>query len=369
METSQPLLQTYSLGDLQLTNRVVMAPMTRSRANNEGHTPVDLHVEYYRQRAGAGLIISEGAQVSERGVGYINTPGIHTEEQADAWKKVTDAVHEKGGKIFVQLWHCGRISHPKFHEGEKPLAPSAVNPDVKVFTQDGQEPTAAPKEMSIQEIQETVQEFRHASQMAKNANFDGIELHAANGYLFQQFFNSKSNLRTDDYGGNIPNRARFFFEVLEACAEIWPENRIGCHFTPSLNDKNGITATEETIPTFDYIIDKLNAYNLAYVHLSEPFNDVSSISYLETEVAKHYRPIYKGTLIANKGFNRESGNKIIENGYADLVSFGKLFISNPDLPERFSNNWPTTEWDRETFYTTGPKGYTDYPAFEKKDES
>lgn len=346
-----------------------MAPMTRSRADNKHNAPTDLHVKYYSQRAGAGLIISEGSQVSSRGVGYIHTPGMHTEEQVSGWKKVTEAVHEKEGKIFAQLWHCGRISHPKFHDGERPLAPSAVNPGTKVFTPDGLEPTTEPKEMTIQEIHETVQEFRHASEMAKKAGFDGVEIHSSNGYLFHQFFNENSNLRTDDYGGSIPNRARFFFDVLEAIGEIWPENRIACRFNPSLNGAFGITATDESIATFDYIMEKLNAYDLAYVHLSEPASDVSHIDYLVTNVAKHYRQIYKGTIMANKGFTQEKGNKILENGYADLVSFARLFVSNPDLPERFRNNWPVADWDTETFYTQGSKGYTDYPVYQKEKKS
>ncbi|MCM4155895.1 alkene reductase [Gramella sp. AN32] len=363
---NQPLLQSFQLGDIELKNRVIMAPMTRNRANNDGNTPTDLHVEYYRQRAGAGLIITEGSQVSSRAVGYINTPGIYTEEQVAGWKKVTEAVHKEGGKIFCQLWHCGRISHPKFHDGEKPLAPSAVNPEEQVFTPDGQESTQEPKEMTVQEIQETVQEFKHAAEMAKNAGFDGVEIHSSNGYLFHQFFNKNSNKRTDDYGGDKANRARFFFDVLEAITEIWPENRIGCRFNPSLNGVFGITATEDSIETFDYIINKLNAYDLAYVHLSEPFTDVSDIDYLVSEIAKHYRPIYHGNLMINGGFDQESGNAVIENGNADLVSYAKLFISNPDLPNRFENNWPMAEWDNDTFYTPGKKGYTDYPAYEEE---
>lgn len=368
-QANQPLLEPYKTGDLQLKNRVVMAPMTRSRADNKHNAPTDLHVKYYSQRAGAGLIISEGSQVSSRGVGYIHTPGMHSEEQVAGWKKVTEAVHEKDGKIFAQLWHCGRISHPKFHDGERPLAPSAVNPGIKVFTPDGMEPTTDPKEMSIQEIHETVQEFRHAAEMAKKAGFDGVEIHSSNGYLFHQFFNKNSNLRTDDYGGSIPNRARFFFDVLEAISEIWPENRIACRFNPSLNGAFGITATDECIATFDYIMEKLNAYNLAYVHLSEPATDISHIDFLVNDVAKHYRPIYKGTIMANKGFNKETGNRILEHGYADLVSFARLFVSNPDLPERFRNNWPLADWDSETFYTQGSKGYTDYPAYKKEEKS
>ncbi|MDX1761820.1 MAG: alkene reductase, partial [Christiangramia sp.] len=344
----------------------VMAPMTRSRADNEDKVPTDMHVEYYSQRAGAGLIISEGSQVSTRAVGYVHTPGIHTPEQKEAWKKVTDAVHEKDGKIFIQLWHVGRISHPKFHNGERPLAPSAVNPKSKVYTPEGFEETTEPKAMSIQEIQETVQEFKHAAQMAKDAGFDGIEIHSSNGYLFHQFFNKNSNQRTDDYGGSIPNRARFFFDVLEAVAEVWPENRIGCRFNPSLHNSFGITATEDSIATFDYIVEKLNAYDLAYVHLSEPFTDVSDVPYLETEIAKHYRKIYKGTLMINHGFDKESGNRVIEDGHADLVAYGKLFISNPDLPKRFKNNWPIADYDKDTFYTQGKKGYLDYPAYEEE---
>ncbi|PTX42098.1 N-ethylmaleimide reductase [Christiangramia gaetbulicola] len=362
----QALLEPYKLGNITLKNRVIMAPMTRSRADNDENKPTDMHVEYYTQRAGAGLIITEGAQVSERAVGYVNTPGIHTQEQVEGWKKVVDAVHEKDGKIFIQLWHVGRISHPKFHNGNKPLAPSAVNPNSKVYTPECFEQTTEPKEMSIQEIHETIQEFKHAAQMAKGAGFDGVEIHSSNGYLFHQFFNKNANQRTDDYGGSIQNRARFFFDVLDAITEVWPENQIGCRFNPSLHKSFGIVATEESIETFDHIIEKLNAYDLAYVHLSEPFTDVSDVPYLVTDIAKHYRKIYKGTLMINNGFDRESGNKVIEDGDADLVAYAKLFISNPDLPERFKNKWPIAEYDEDTFYTTGKEGYTDYPAYEEE---
>jgi N-ethylmaleimide reductase len=367
MKEEQPLLQSYQMGDLTLNNRVVMAPMTRNRADNKENAPTDLHVEYYKQRSSAGLIITEGSQVSQRAVGYINTPGIHTEVQVKAWHKVTKAVHEQDGKIFIQLWHCGRISHPKFHNGEKPLAPSAVNPNIKIITPDGEEDSVEPKAMSVSEIKETVQEFKNAAKKAKDAGFEGIELHSSNGYLFHQFFNSNSNIRIDEYGGNIPNRARFLFEVIEAVCEIWPENRIGVRLNPSLNNGAGIIATKETIPTFDYIVEKLNAYDLAYLHLSEPFTDVSEIDYLEPDIAKHYRPIYQGTLMINSGFDQEEGNKVIKEGTADLVSFAKLFISNPDLPERFKAHAPLAEWDSDTFYTPGKKGYTDYPSLEKKD--
>ena len=369
METSQPLLQSYKMGNILLKNRVVMAPMTRNRADNKGNVPTELHVKYYAQRAGAGLIITEGSQVSERAVGYINTPGIHTEDQVEGWEKVTEAVHKKDGKIFLQLWHCGRISHPKFHNGEKPLAPSPVNPNTQAYTPDGFEDTVEPQEMTLPEIKETVQEFKRASQNAKEAGFDGVEIHSSNGYLIHQFFNANSNIRKDEYGGSIQNRARFFFEIIEAVGEVWDENCIGVRLNPSLNNAFGITATRETIPTFDHIINKLNAYDLAYLHLSEPFTDVSDIDYLVPEIAKHYRPIYNGTLMINGGFNQEKGNKVIKEGNADLVSYAKLFLANPDLPERFAKNAPLNEWDEDTFYTPGAKGYIDYPSLaEQKEE-
>jgi N-ethylmaleimide reductase len=220
--------------------------------------------------------------------------------------------------------------------------------------------------MSVANIKQTVLDFKHAAENANRAGFDGVEIHGSNGYLIHQFLNKNANIRTDDYGGSIENRARFFFEILEAISEVWPENRIGVRFNPSLNDAFGITASEESIATFDHLIEKLNAYDLAYLHLSEPFTDVSQIDYLETNIAKHYRPIYKGKLMINADFDQESGNKVIDEGNADMVSFAKLFISNPDLPERFSKNAPLAEWDEDTFYTPGPKGYTDYPEYDSE---
>ncbi len=366
MKENQALLESYDLDGLKLNNRVIMAPMTRNRADNDKNAPTSLHVEYYKQRSGAGLIITEGSQISERAVGYINTPGIYTEAQTEGWKKVTTAVHEEGGKIFVQLWHCGRMSHPKFHDGDKPLAPSAVNPNEKSYTPDGFEDTVEPKAMTLVEIKETIQEFKKAAQNAKDAGFDGVEIHSSNGYLIHQFFNENANTRTDEYGGSIQNRARFFFEVIDAINEVWDESRIGVRLNPSLHKAFGIIATEETIPTFDYIVEKLNAYNLAYLHLSEPFTDVNNVDFLVSEIAKHYRPIYKGTLIINGGFDKEKGNKIIKEGHADLVAYAKLYISNPDLPERFKRNAKLNEWNEDTFYTPGAKGYTDYPVLEEE---
>ena len=361
MSKEQNLLQTFDLKGLHLKNRVIMAPMTRSRATNDENKPMDIHATYYRQRASAGLIIAEGSQVSPRGVGYVNTPGIHSKEQVEGWKKVTQAVHEEGGKIFLQLWHVGRMSHPDFFDGDKPLAPSAINPNSKSYTPDGFKETGTPKEMTREEIMLTVQEFKTAGKNAMDAGFDGVEIHSSNGYLIHQFFNNSSNQRTDDYGGSNENKARFFFEIIDAIKVFVPENRIGVRLNPSLHGIFGMEADEETIPIFEYIVNRLNDYDLAYLHLSEPFNDVSEHDFLVKNIAKHFRPIYKGNLMINAGFNQESGNKVIEEGNADLVAYGKLFISNPDLPVRFEKNAPLADWDEDTFYTPGEKGYTDYP--------
>lgn len=361
MNKSQELLQSYNLNGLKLPNRVVMAPMTRSRAANSENRPTEnLHGTYYAQRASAGLIISEGSQVSEEGVGYINTPGIYTKEQVEGWKKVTKEVHEAGGRIFIQLWHVGRMSHPDFHNGNLPLAPSAINPEQKSYTPDGFKDTVTPKEMSIEEIHQTVQDFKNSAKNAMEAGFDGVEIHSSNGYLLHQFFNGTSNHRTDEYGGSIENRAKILFEVIDAIKEVMPENKIGLRLNPSLHNVFGMTMDKETIPTFDYIIEKLNNYDLAYLHLSEPFSDVSDIPYAETEIAKRYRPIYRGTIIINGGFDQEKGNKVIAEGNADLVAFGKPYISNPDLVERFEQNIPLTDWNEDTFYTPGKEGYLDY---------
>ncbi|MFV0543620.1 MAG: alkene reductase [Marinicella pacifica] len=360
----QPLLTEYKIGDIKLNNRVVMAPLTRSRADNPGKVPNDLMVEYYSQRASAGLIISEGSQISERAVGYINTPGIHTDEHVKGWRKVTDAVHAKGGKIFCQLWHMGRMSHPDFHNGELPLSASAINPNSQSFTPEGFKDTVTPKAMTIDEIKQTIADYGRAAKNAMAAGFDGVEIYSSNGYLLHQFFSRTSNVRTDDYGGSKENRAKILFEVIDEINKHIPEDRIGLRLNPSLHDIFGMTLDEESIPTFDYIVNKLNDYDLAYLHLSEPFNDVSDVPHAETNIAEHYRPLYKGTLMINAGFNQERGNQVVAEGLADLVAFGKLFISNPDLVERFAANAETARWDEDTFYTPGAKGYTDYPKYE-----
>jgi len=357
----QPLLEKLQLGNITLQNRVVMAPMTRSRADNPENAPFDIHAEYYRQRATAGLIITEGSQISSKAVGYVNTPGIYTEAQIEGWKQVTKAVHDEGGKVFIQLWHVGRISHPDFHNGELPHAPSAINPGAKSFTPKGFKDTVTPKEMTLEEIKQTILDFKNAAKNAMEAGFDGIEIHASIGYLLHQFFSRTSNVRLDEYGGSIENRARILFEILEEIKEVMPENQVGIRLNPSLHGIFGMTMDEESIPTFDYIIEKLNEYDLAYLHLSEPFNDVSDVPHAVEQIAHRYRPVYKGTLMINAAFDQEKGNQFILEGLADAVAFGKPYISNPDLVARFEQNAALAEWDTDTFYTPGEKGYTDYP--------
>ncbi len=356
------LLSPFSLAGLELKNRMVMAPMTRSRSDNEGNVATDLTAKYYAQRATAGLIITEGTFVSKKAVGYINVPGIYSAPQVEGWKLVTKAVHEKGGKIFAQLWHVGRLSHPDLLNGELPHAPSAVNPGAQAFTTDGFKDTVVPKEMTIAEIKQTIQDFTNGAANAVIAGFDGVELHAANGYLFHQFFNGISNQRTDEYGGSIENRSRILFETLDALKGVIPYNRVGVRLNPSLHGLFGMMVDQLTIPTFEYIVNRLNDYGLAYLHLTEPFTPVDNVPFAVTEVAKHFRPKFEGTLIINKGFNKETGTTVLEEGDADLVAFGVPFLANPDLVKRFELDAPLNQPDQQTFYTPGATGYIDYPA-------
>lgn len=360
------ILQPYKSKNLHLQNRVVMAPMTRSRADNKEQVANEIMVEYYKQRASAGLIISEGLHISQDAIGSINVPGIYTEDQINSWKHVTQAVHEKNGIIFSQLWHVGRISHPDILGGNLPLAPSAINADFKTFTNKGFAKTATPKAMTLKEIERTICNFQEAAINAINAGFDGVELHAANGYLFHQFFAKCSNIRKDEYGGSIENRARFLFDVLDKLREKISLSKVGVRISPSLNNTFGIVTDDETVEIFEYIVSKLNDYDLAYLHISG-FSQDNEKNSLETvlETAKHYRELYKGTYIINKGFTRDTANQAIEEGVADLVSFGELFISNPDLVKRFEKNILLNVADKKTYYTQGAKGYIDYPSLKE----
>ena len=359
------LLEPASIGGMPVKNRVIMAPMTRSRCDNPEFLTTELHVEYYKQRAGAGLIITEGTVVSPQGRGYINTPGIYSERQTAAWKNVTEAVHQEGGKIFIQIWHVGRISHPDFQDGKLPAAPSAVNPKQKVFTSKGLTDTQTPKALRGDEIKQIVNDFKKAGENAAKAGFDGVEIHSSNGYLFHQFFSSQSNKRTDKYGNSIENKARFFFEVIDALKEVMPENKIGVRLNPMMHGMQGIDVDENTVPVFDYVIKRLNDYTLAYLHLSRPVK-VLNEPYFIQDVIGRYRKMYKGFLIANWNYDKDSAEKELAEGRADAVAFGRYFISNPDLVKRFEHNAALTEADQDTFYTPGPKGFTDYPAYDFK---
>ncbi|MBB2144479.1 alkene reductase [Pedobacter sp. LMG 31464] len=361
MET--PLIfEPYSLNGLTLNNRIIMAPMTRSRSANPENVATELTALYYKQRASAGLIITEGTFISKEAVGAVNVPGIYSNEQIQGWKLTTDAVHQQGGKIFAQLWHTGAYSHPDLHDGEKPLAPSDVNPGQQVFTAQGFKPSEVPKPMSHDDIKRTVADFKQAAINAFEAGFDGVELHGANGYLLQQFFSKNSNLRTDEFGGSVENRSRILFDILDELKEVVDMKRVAVRLNPSLNGIMGILVDDETKALYNDIVNRLNDYGLAYIHLIEPFTDVSAIPDAIQEVAKHFRKIYNGTIIINRGFTKETANQVLNNGDANLVSFGVPFIANPDLVERFKTDAVLNQPDQATFYTPGEKGYTDYPT-------
>lgn len=353
------LFQPYEIGDLRLKNRIVMAPMTRRRAAN-GFTANDLTALYYEQRATAGLIISEGSQISPQGYGYMNSPGIYSIEQIEGWKLVTEAVHSKGGLIFIQLWHVGRISHPLLQpEGNLPVAPSAIKPKGTIATPEGNSEMVTPRALNIPEIQGIIEDYRNAAANALKAGFDGVEIHGANGYLIDQFIQSGANHRIDQYGGSIKNRCRFALEVIEAVLSEWPEFKVGIRLSPS--GLNFGIYDQEPIKTFSYLINELNHYKLAFLHLNEPSLPVDHLPNYLKKVTPFYREVYKGNLITCGGYGNESAQAILDQEQADLVAFGKPFISNPDLVHRLKNNIPFTPWDVNTFYSPGVQGYTDYP--------
>jgi N-ethylmaleimide reductase len=337
---------------------MVMAPMTRCRAVL-GNIPNPLAVTYYVQRSQAGLIITEGSQVSSQGVGYIRTPGIYSPEQVDGWRKVTGAVHQSGGKIFLQLWHVGRVSHPDFLNGELPVAPSALPVEGEVHTPLGKKKIETPHALELDEIPSVVNQFRRGAENAKVAGFDGVEIHGANGYLLDQFLRDGSNSRTDQYGGSLPNRARLPLEVTEAVIDVWGADRVGYRISPhfqrhSMSDSN-------PRETFSYFAKELSNLKLGYLHMIERVWAPMLVA-PEVRFASVIRKIFKGTFMLNGGYNAEKGNDAIRKGEADLISYGSLFLANPDLPERFKRNAPLNTPDVETFYVGEERGYIDYPA-------
>ncbi len=333
-----------------------MAPLTRCRAV-EDNCANELMATYYAQRASAGLIITEASQISPLGVGYLYTPGIYTDAQIKGWEKVTTAVHEKGGVIYLQLWHVGRVSHSSFLNGQLPVAPSAVKIDGKHYTPEGMQPFETPRALEIHEIKALVKEYAQAASNAVEAGFDGVEIHGANGYLIDQFIKDGSNKRTDAYGGSIENRSRFLFEVLSAVCDTIGCVRTALRLSPS-GTFNSMTDTNPT-EAFQYICNKLNDFDLAYLHIIDALEaDIKhGANVVELQVL---RDAYKGVLITNGEYDKIRGNKAIENELADAVAYGTLYISNPDLPERFETDAPLATADPHTFYTHDEKGYTDY---------
>ncbi len=362
MNTENNLFSPVQLGAYTLPNRIVMAPMTRLRAVNS--IPNSLMATYYAQRASAGLIVTECTMVSPLSNGYMNCPGIYSPEQVEGWKQITSAVHAKDGKIFLQLWHSGRVSHPALLNGELPVAPSAIASPGTLHTPIGKVNLDTPRALETEEIPQIVAQFRKGAENAIKAGFDGVELHGAFGYLIDQFLQDGSNQRSDIYGGSIENRARFLLEVMDAVTSVWGSEKVGIKLSPS----NTFYGMQDSNPkaTFSYVIDALNRYNLAYIHLMEPNETDLSTREVINPVLPIFRTIYNGTIISNGGYDKAKGNTVIAAGDADLVSFGKLFISNPDLPQRFEVDAELNAPNPKTFYGMGDnnleQGYTDYPA-------
>lgn len=356
------LFSPFSAGDIAMKNRVVMAPLTRNRADDVTGEVSDLHVDYYRQRAGAGLIVTEATQISPEGKGYIQTPGIHTEAQADAWRKVTDAVHAEGGRIVVQLWHVGRISHVSLQpDGQAPVAPSAIPAGVKTFTANGFEETSAPRALELSEIPRLIEDYRHAARMAERAGFDGVEVHGANGYLLDEFLKTGSNHRDDAYGGSVENRARLLLEVLDAVTGELGGGRVGLRLSP-FSPANGVS-DDNPMETFSQVVPALNRFDLAYLHMIEGATG-GSRELEEGQSLKLLRELFDGPYMANNGYDRQMALDTVDNGAAELVAFGRPFIANPDLVTRLERDAPLAQGDRSTYYGGGAEGYTDYPALQ-----
>ncbi|MEO3431405.1 alkene reductase [Pelagibius sp. CAU 1746] len=351
------LFAPVQLGDLTLSNRMVMAPMTRNRAGADGVVP-PLMATYYQQRASAGLIVTESAPVSAQAIGYPFTPGIFTDAQAASWLTLTDAVHSAGGRIFAQLQHCGRISHPSLQpDATPPVAPSALRPAGQAVTYSGMQDFVTPRALETHEVRDIVAQFRHGAEMARRAGFDGVEVHGANGYIIDQFLRDGSNRRGDAYGGSVENRMRLLNEVLEAVCEVWPAARVGLRLTPE-NAFNGMSDSDPQ-GHFEYFVGQLNPRGLAYLHVLEG----DMLTRAGTVDYRALRTKFDGPYIANNGYDLDRARAALRDGAADLIAFGTPFLANPDLVRRYRENLPLNEADSTTFYGGGEAGYTDYPTY------
>lgn len=357
----EKLFQAFKLGSIKLQNRVVMAPLTRRRAENKFLAPDETIALYYAQRSSAGLIISEGSQISPVGYGYTGSPGCYSEEQIAGWKQVTKAVHEKGGKIVLQIWHVGSFSHPLLQpNGQLPVSATDIKPEGEVLTQEGHKAYVAPRPLTEAEIYQTIDDFGTATKNAKIAGFDGVEIHGAHGYLVDQFIKDGTNKREDDFGGSVENRAKFLFLVLEKVIEAWSADKVGIRLSPGIVRPDTVESNPEK--TYGYIVEKLNDYQIAFLHLSEMITANVRTNHPEKLILPFYRKLYKGNLISCGGYTRETAIQTIDKGEADLIAFGKAFISNPDLVERLIQKAPLTLPDKDTFYHGGKKGYVDYSS-------
>lgn len=361
----EALFQPLTLGSLTLKNRIIMPPMTRSRATQPGNLANDMMAEYYAQRASAGLIVAEGTQISPMGQGYAWTPGIYSQEQIAGWKKVTDAVHAKDGKIFAQLWHVGRVTHPENIGGEQPISSSALKAEnVKVFIDDGSNApgfvdVVEPREMTKEDIKNVVEEYRQAALNAIEAGFDGIELHGANGYLVNQFIDSEANNRTDEYGGSVENRLRFLGEVVTAMSSAIGADRVGVRLAP-FTSLNG-TVDASPVETYTAAAKLLNQLNVVYLHIAEVDWDDAPDTPVEFKQA--IRDAFKGALIYAGKYNADTAEAAIAEGTTDLVGFGRPFVANPDLPNRVKNGYPLAPHDPNTLFGGAEEGLTDYPEY------
>ncbi|MGB7417042.1 MAG: alkene reductase [Thermosynechococcaceae cyanobacterium] len=358
------LFQPLKLGALDLSNRIIMAPLTRGRAGAE-RLPNELMVEYYRQRSSAGLIISEATQISETAAGWAETPGIYSEAQVQGWQAITDAVHQQGGKIVLQLWHTGRASHPDFQpDGIRPVSASEVTPSGEIHTPLGKKLYVTPRAVDLNEIRGIVEQYAEATRKAQAAGFDGVEIHAANGYLIDQFLRDGTNQRTDAYGGSIANRVRFLVEVTEGVVNAWSADRVGVRLSPT-NPYNDMRDSDP-IATFSHATEALNAFQLAYLHVLEALpGHMLAADRDEPTVHPYLRKVFQGPMMINGGYGAVTGEDAIASNQADSVAYGVPFIANPDLPERFAQNALLNEPDPSTFYTSGPEGYTDYPTLKE----